>query len=145
MEITGYTGNMLLSTLNIGGDANINNIEGMMTLIDSNLNLEVLSISLVSQDVTVQNNTNLSLTVEEVDGAVLITDNTITVANVNKNTGGVEINNINITIHSRAETVLQCLLVVATTLILPMANVQLCKRITFMLNLGTLNTVTLCS
>ena len=95
VEITGHTGNMLLSTLNIGGDANINNIEEMMTLIDSNLNLEVLSITLVSQDVTVQNNTNLNLTVEEVEDEVLITQNTV--ANVNKNTGGVEVSDNSIT------------------------------------------------
>ena len=96
VQITGHKGNMLLSTLNIVGDANINNVEGMVTLIDSNFNLEDISITLVSQDVTVQNNINLSMIVAEVDGAVLITQNTITVANVNKNTGGVEISNNNI-------------------------------------------------
>ena len=96
VQITGHMGNILLSTLNVSGDANINNVEGMVTLIDSNFNLEDISITLVTQDVTVQNNTNLTLTVEVVDGAVLITQNTITDANVNKNTGGVEISNNNI-------------------------------------------------
>ena len=37
-------------------------------LTDSNLNLENISIGLVSEDLTVDNNTNLNLTVEEVEG-----------------------------------------------------------------------------
>ena len=92
-----HTGDVLLSNLAIGGDASVRNVEGSVMLTDSNLNLEDISIVLVSEDVTVDNNIDLNLTVEQVEGAVAITDNTITVASVNKNTGGVNITGNNIT------------------------------------------------
>ena len=92
-----HTGDVLLSNLAIGGDANIKDVEGSVMLTDSNLNLEDISIILVSEDVTVNNNTNLNLTVEENDGAVTISNSTINVASVNKNTGGVDITGNTIT------------------------------------------------
>lgn len=92
-----HTGDIVLTNLAITGDAIINDVEGSVMLTDSNLNLEDISITLVSEDVTVNNNINLNLIVEEVEGEVTISDNTITVASVNKNTGGVDISDNNIT------------------------------------------------
>ena len=48
-------------------------------LSDSNLSLEDISIIQVTEDVTVDDNTDLNLTVEEVEGAVTISSNTIVV------------------------------------------------------------------
>ena len=92
-----HTGDIQLTNLATIGDANIKDVEGSVMLTDSNLNLEDISITLVTEDVTVDNNINLNLTVEQVEGEVSITDNTITVANVNKNTGGVDISENTIT------------------------------------------------
>ena len=50
-----------------------------MTLSDSNLSLEDISIIQVTENVTVDDNTDLNLTVEEVEGAVTISSNTIVV------------------------------------------------------------------
>ena len=92
-----HTGDILLSNLAIGGDASIKDVDGSVMLTDSNLSLEDISITLVTEDVTVDNNIDLNLTVEEVEGAVTISDNTITVASVNKNTGGVDLSGNTIT------------------------------------------------
>ena len=97
VTIIEHTGDVLLSNLAIVGDANIKQVKGSVTLTDSNLNSEDISIVQVSEDVTVNNNNDLNLTVEEVEGAVAITDNTIAVASVNKNTGGVDITGNTIT------------------------------------------------
>ena len=92
-----HTGDILLSNLTIGGDVSIKDVDGSVMLTDSNLSLEDVSIILVTEDVTVDNNTDLNLTVEEVEGAVTISDNTIVVASVNKNTGGVDLSGNTIT------------------------------------------------
>ena len=92
-----HTGDILLTNVAIIGDAIIKNVEGSVVLADSDISLEDVSITLVTEDVTVDNNIDLNLTVEQVQGAVTITDNTITVASVNKNTGGVDISGNNIT------------------------------------------------
>ena len=49
--------------------------------------LEVVSILLITGDLTVQNNTQLNLLVQEVSGMVQIIDNVIVVGSVNKNIG----------------------------------------------------------
>ena len=90
-------GDVLLSNLAIGGDASIKDVEGSVTLSDSNLSLEDISIIQVTENVTVDDNTDLNLTVEEVEGAVTISGNTIDVASVNKNIGGVDITGNTIT------------------------------------------------
>ena len=92
-----HTGDVLLSNLVLVGDVSIKNVDGSVSLSDSDLSLEDISITLVTEDVTVDNNIDLNLTVEEVEGAVTISDNTITVASVNKNTGGVDISGNTIT------------------------------------------------
>ena len=86
-----HTGDILLSNLVIVGDTRIKDVDGSVSLSNSNLSLEDISITLVTEDVTVDKNIDLNLTVEEVEGAVTISDNTITVASVNKNTGGVDL------------------------------------------------------
>ena len=60
-------------------------------MIDSDFNLEDVSIILVSNDLLVQNNIDLNLSVQEVGGLVEILNNILTVVNVSKNNGGVEI------------------------------------------------------
>ena len=92
-----HTGDILLSNLVLVGDARIKDVDGSVSLSDSDLSLEDISITLVTEDVTVDNNIDLNLTVEGVEGAVTISDNTITVASVNKNTGGVDISGNTIT------------------------------------------------
>ena len=64
--------------------------------------MEDISIIQVTENVTVDDNTDLNLTVEEVEGAVAISGNTIVVASVNKNIGRVDITGNTITILSRA-------------------------------------------
>ena len=49
--------------------------------------LEVVSILLITGDLTVQNNTQLNLLVQEVSGMIQIIDNVIVVGSVNKNIG----------------------------------------------------------
>ena len=49
--------------------------------------LEVVSILLITGDLTAQNNTQLNLLVQEVSGMVQIIDNVIVVGSVNKNIG----------------------------------------------------------
>ena len=92
-----HTGDILLTNVAFIGDVIIKDVEGSVVLADSDISLEDVSITLVTEDVTVDNNIDLNLTVEQVQGAVTITDNTITVASVNKNTGGVDISGNNIT------------------------------------------------
>ena len=92
-----HTGDILLTNVAFIGDAIIKDVEGSVVLADSDISLEDVSITLVTEDVTVDNNIDLNLTVEQVQGAVTMTDNTITVASVNKNTGGVDISGNNIT------------------------------------------------
>ena len=92
-----HTGDILLTNVAFIGDVIIKDVEGSVVLTDSDISLEDVSITLVTEDVTVDNNIDLNLTVEQVQGAVTITDNTITVAGVNKNTGGVDISGNNIT------------------------------------------------
>ena len=92
-----HTGDVLLTNVAFIGDAIIKDVEGSVVLADSDISLEDVSITLVTEDVTVDNNIDLNLTVELVQGAVTMTDNTITVASVNKNTGGVDISGNNIT------------------------------------------------
>ena len=53
--------------------------------------LKVISILLITGDLTIQNNTQLNLLVQEVSGMVQIIDNVIVVGSVNKNIGGVKL------------------------------------------------------
>ena len=87
--ITGQVGNVVVRNLTTKGDFAIKEVQGNVTLRDSNFTLEDISIVLVSGAVTVQNNTELSLTVEEIGGMVQIIDNVIVDGSVNKNSGGV--------------------------------------------------------
>ena len=89
--ITEHVGNLDLKQLIIVGDFSITNVDGDVTLKDSNFNLEDVTIVLISNNLLVQNNTDLNLTVEQVSGSVDIVNNVLTVSSVNKNTGGVTI------------------------------------------------------
>ena len=97
MTYNHHTGDVLLSNLAIGGDASIKDVEGSVTLSDSNLSLEDISIIQVTENVTVEDNTDLNLTVEEVEGAVTISGNMIDIASMNKNIGGIDITGSTIT------------------------------------------------
>lgn len=80
MVITAQEGNVALSNLNTTGDVDIKEVVGEVTLGESNFADESVSIALVSGTVTVQNNTRLSLNVEEISGMVQIIDNIIFMA-----------------------------------------------------------------
>ena len=86
-------GEVLLAEISTNGDFSVNNVDGGVVLQDSMFDLEVVSISLVTEAVTILRNSNLSLTAEEIDGEVTVTGNTVTTGNINKNTGGVVITN----------------------------------------------------
>jgi hypothetical protein len=66
-------------------------VEGNVVLKDSNFMLEDVSILLVTGDLTVENNTQLNLLVQEISGIVQIINNVIMVGSVNKNIGGVKL------------------------------------------------------
>ena len=87
--ITGQEGTVLVKEVNTTGDFALSGVQGDVTLKDNNFGLEDISILLVSGAVTVENNTDLSLSVQEVGGMVQIIGNDIANGNVNKNTGGV--------------------------------------------------------
>ena len=91
--VTEVDGNIIAEELNIAGDFIIININGGVILQDSMFALEDISIILVTETVGILRNSNLSLSVEEINGEVRVIDNTITNGNINKNTGGVVINN----------------------------------------------------
>ena len=88
--ITGQVGNVVLREVNVTGDLSILEVQGDVTVEESRFALEDVSILLVSGAVIVENNTDLSLSVQEVGGMVQIIGNVVTNGNVNKNTGGVE-------------------------------------------------------
>ena len=87
--ITKQVGNVVIENLDTLGDFSVSDVTGTVTVKDSDFNLEDISVVLVSGAVTVQNNINLSLTVEQIGGLVEIVNNVVTSGNVNKNTGGV--------------------------------------------------------
>ena len=90
---TGVDGNIAIQELNTAGDFIIIGINGAVILQDSTFALEDISIVLVTETVEILRNSDLSLSVEEINGEVTVTDNTITNGKINKNTGGVVINN----------------------------------------------------
>ena len=99
ITITGQEGTVLVKEVNATGDFALSGVQGDVTLKDNNFGLEDISILLVSGAVTVENNNDLSLSVQEVGGMVQIIGNVVTNGNVNKNTGGVEfLNNVFITL-----------------------------------------------
>ena len=99
ITITGQEGTVLVKEVNTTGDFALSGVQGDVTLKDNNFGLEDISILLVSGAVTVENNNDLSLSVQEVGGMVQIIGNVVTNGNVNKNTGGVEfLNNVFITL-----------------------------------------------
>ena len=87
--ITKQVGNVVIENLDTLGDFSVSDVTGTVTVKDSDFNLEGISVVLVSGAVTVQNNIDLSLTVEQIGGLVEIVNNLVTSGSVNKNTGGV--------------------------------------------------------
>ena len=59
-----HTGDILLTNVAFIGDAIIKDVEGSVVLADSDISLEDVSVILVSEDVTVDNNVDPNLTVE---------------------------------------------------------------------------------
>ena len=91
--VTGVDGNIAIEDLNTAGDFIIKEIDGAIILQDSTFAFEDASIVLVTETVEILRNSDLSLSVEEINGEVTVIDNTITNGKINKNTGGVVINN----------------------------------------------------
>ena len=97
--ITDQVGAVVVKEVNTTGDFALSKVEGDVTVKDNNFALEDISILLVSGALTIQNNNDLSLSVQEVGGMVEIIGNVVTNGNVNKNTGGVLfLNNVFITL-----------------------------------------------
>ena len=90
---TGVDGNIVIEELNTAGDFIIIGINGAVILQDSTFAFEDISIVLVTETVGILRNSNLSLSVQEINGEVTVIDNVITNGKINKNTGGVVINN----------------------------------------------------
>ena len=64
VTIREHTGDILLTNVAFIGDAIIKDVKGSVVLADSDISLEDVSVTLVSKDVTVDNNVDLNLTVE---------------------------------------------------------------------------------
>ena len=93
LSITKVNGNITVEELNTAGDFTIKEIDGRVVLQDSVFALMPASVILVTETVEILRNSDLSLTAEEISGEVRIIDNNIANGKINKNTGGVVINN----------------------------------------------------
>ena len=91
--ITEVDGNVAVEELNTAGDFIVTGINGRIVLQDSKFALEDISVVVVTGNVTILRNNDLSLTVENISGQVTVSDNTVTNGKINKNTGGVVIIN----------------------------------------------------
>ena len=86
-------GDVLIKNIITSGDFYINSVDGNLDIIDSNFQLEDVTITGVTGIVNIQNNMNFGFSVTESGGQVTISGNSGTDAGVTKNTGGVTINN----------------------------------------------------
>ena len=87
------SGSLTISSVTTDSDTSIIEQVGNIVLQDSTFAFEDVSIVFVTGTVSVLRNNDLSLTAENINGEVTVTDNTIDVGKINKNTGGVLINN----------------------------------------------------
>ena len=92
-SITKVDGNITVEELNTAGDFIISEVDGNVVLQDSVFAFESVSVILVTKTVEILRNSDLSLTAEGISGEVRVIDNNITNGKINKNTGGVVINN----------------------------------------------------
>lgn len=92
-SLTNLDGNVAVEEFNTAGDFLITEVDGRVVLQDSEFALEDISITLVTGTAMILRNTNFSFTVEGINGEVKVIENTVTNGNINKNTGGVVINN----------------------------------------------------
>ena len=93
LSITKVDGNITVEELNTAGDFLITEVDGRVVLQDSMFSFEDVSVIGVSETVEIIRNSDFSLTAEEIRGEVMVIDNNITNGKINKNTGGVVINN----------------------------------------------------
>ena len=93
LSITKVDNSITIEELNSNGDFIATEIDGSVVLQDSMFALEQVSILFATGTVRILRNSDFSLTVENISGELRVIENTVANGNINKNTGGVVINN----------------------------------------------------
>ena len=91
VSITLVDGDLLIQNLILDGNMAISLVSGNVVLKDTDFTLTLLSVLLVGGSLSIQNNIQLNILVQETSGMVQIINNQIDIGNVDKNMGGVKL------------------------------------------------------